>query len=264
MSDSDIKIDLSGIKMDKRCKVCKMSIWNMQLFLAVHELRIVKGASAQQVQKFVNMEISDWNKMNPSNGQEFISDTSIGGHFSKHVPAQLALNAKIKQSLNGSQFAKEYFPPGTEKALTKMGDGVDQANLDEMGKFHTLVGKVSARFEQFDKALSTEGKLDPQEISAFKALAELLGKLHKDVIQLRNQDKILQTALTSVLDTFTINATEQLMGGIEMIIEDFQKEFKTPTQAAMCKAKLQTLLATSMITSAKSALATARQSMKAG
>jgi hypothetical protein len=259
---SEIKIDLSGMKMDKRCKVCVMQIWNMQLFLEIHELRIMKGFSNQAIQKFVNTEISEWNKKNPSNGQVFLSDTSVSNHFSKHVPAHHTLNAKIKEGLMQHPFAKEPFPPGVEKALAKMEETVEQANMDELTKFYKLVNRVAERFEQMDDNIAKSGKLSMEDVASFRALAELLGKLHKDMIQLRNQDKILTTALTSVLDTFSIGATEAVLKGIDSLITEFEPQFKDPIMAKVLSSKLSSLLGTSMIASAKTALQVVRQSMK--
>jgi hypothetical protein len=258
---STTKLDLSGMKMDKRCKVCMLSVWNMQLFLRVHEMRILDGHSNQGVQKFVNNEISEWNKQNPKAGQTFISDTSLNNHFSKHVLAQHAINAQIKQGLTNTH-SKEPFPPGVEKALMKMEATVEQQNLDQLQSFYLLVQRVAKRFEQLDENISKEGKLLMEDVASFRALAELLGRFHKDLIQLRNQDKILQQALTSVLDTFSIGATEAVLKGIEFLLTEFEPHFKDPIQAQILKAKLGALLGTSMIASAKTALQVVRNQMK--
>jgi hypothetical protein len=258
-----VKIDLTGMKMDKRCKVCVMHDWNMELFLKVHELRLVDNHSNQAVQKYANTEISEFNKTaGKGKGQTFLSDSSVSNHFSKHVPAPLAINAQIKTALQGSQYGQEAFPPKAEKALKKMEATVEQQNLDELQKFSTLVDRVALRFDQLDQNIPADGVLTMEHVASFRALAELLGRMRKDMIQLRNQDKILQTALTSVLDTFSLGATEAVLKGITLLMSDYSSQFKDPHTAEVLGAKLRELLGTSMIASAKTALQAVRQQLK--
>jgi hypothetical protein len=262
-----ITVDLSGMKMAEDCKVCNMHIWNMSLFLRVHDLKIVKGWSNQAIQKVVNVEIAKHNKLpenKPKKNQVlYISDSAFQTHFANHVSAPLALNGKIKSQIVGVLANKIPFPESVEDAINNIHATAEANNLDLMQSFHKLVDKVSKRFDQVEANIAKTGKMSLDDIASFRVMADLLAKLMKDVIQLRNQDKILNDALSMVMDTFSMGALENILKSMDLLFEEYKQQFKDPAIAEELVSKLRAKLGEGMVASAKVALANVRQSMRA-
>jgi len=256
--------------MDSRCKICFMTKWNMPLFLKVHELRF-GGLSNQNIQKYLDTEISAFNTLGvqEAKGKKFVprtkvSDSAIANHFKKHVPAPLAVNAEIKHAITPYSVTASPFPPKVENTLAAMQEKVDQDNLNDFQSFHSLVERVQARFDQVDKEIQEGKKMSMEEIAAFRAMAEILGRFRKDSIQLRNQDRMLQTALSSVMDTFSINALTEILKALDTLIMEFRPSFQDPLVADKLAAKFRQTLASVMIQSAKLAVNAVREQLKTG
>jgi|SRR5579872_4052411 len=260
--------NLTDAKLDKRCKLCRMSFWNQELFLKVHELRINGGYSSQKIQAFLNHEISEFNKtVKPQDQQTFISDSALANHFKMHIPTAHQVNAQIKQAITAVH--KEPLPILAEKAIKSYHQKADAENADEFKKFTKLVDQVARRFSQLEKQIDAQNKdgkkdLTSEQIMQFKALAELLGKFRKDTIQLRNQDRILQTALTSVMDTYSINALQNLLKSLDLLLSEFRLDFKNPAKADEFASKFRSSLGEIMISAARTALESVRNQLKTG
>jgi hypothetical protein len=254
-------MDLSSMAFEHRCRVCSLSMWNMPLFLKIHSMVIVDGISKQAATKWVGKEIEEWNKNNPDQKKQTMSDAAVANHFKHHVPAPLAINAQVKKSLTLHDKGQVPFPPQVQKALESMNETVETKNLNELQKFHSLVDKVAERFEQLDKQIGSK-TLTVENVAMFRALAELLGKLRKDSMTMRNQERMLTSAVTSALDTYSIGALQGVLKSFEILFQDYRKHFVDPAVADQFAIKLRSELAHNMIASAKVALDAIRQQLK--
>lgn len=254
-------IDLTSMAFQKLCKICQLSVWSMPLFLKVHEIVILEGLSKKAACTYVNTEIVAWNKANPTDKKTSISDAAVATHFKNHVPAPLSMNGQIKNSITLHDQGQVPYPPQLEKALKNMNNSVEVQNLDEFQKYHVLVEKVSTRFDQLDKQIGTKG-LTVENVMMFRALADLLGKLRKDSMLMRNQERMLTAAVTSALDTYSIGALQGILKSMDQLFIDYKMFFTDPMMADQFMGKLREQLAQNMIASAKVALDAIRQQLK--
>ena len=268
------------MKADLRCKVCQLAKSKPELFEQLHEDRS-KGFTINQLFKWLTLEISKHNGSLTSDlaGKKLpqISDTALQNHFQKHAPVSVTVASKVNTKLQLVKPAQEPVPTNMAAVVTPLLPPADaQGELGDFQKFHDLVERVQLRMEQIDTQLNNLiGKeKEAKEVvgddvaalvsylNAFRALADLLGRLRKDAIIVRQQDTMLRKVVESVMSTYSTTAIIEMLKSFDNMIIDYKGEFKTPSKGDAFSAKFRTELARVMTDSAKMALESVKNEFK--
>jgi hypothetical protein len=201
---------------DMRCKICNLEKWNPTLYTQVHTQR-AKGFSIQVIFSWLNTEIQHWNAANPKDQKHAISDTSIQNHFAKHVPVELQTAAKVAPVL---QLVTNTQSPNSNKleALASAASVLD-ADLSDFQKYHALVETVEKRFQEINEGIDTATETETRIafLNAFRSLADLLGRLRKDAIQVRQQDNLLSKAIESAMLTYSQTSITEMLKAVDKL-----------------------------------------------
>lgn len=261
------------MKSDLRCKVCQLTKWNQELFVQFHKKR-GQGYSIKQLHNWINKEIQIWNADHALPDQkQFISDSALQNHLQKHTNTELTTQALVASKLELVKPAEQILPTNLEKEVVA---AALDAEVSDFQKFHALVEKVQLRVDQIDHQLSQLAGTTPSGkdvsnddvtalvsyLSAFRALADLLGRLRKDAILVRQQDTLLRKVVESVMTTYSTTAITELLKSVDGLILDYKAEFKNPVQVDSFSMKFRSELARVMTDSAKMALEAVKNEFK--
>jgi hypothetical protein len=255
-------LDVTQLYKDARCKVCKMSQTAQPLFLELHRRYILEGVATPTLHPWLNKEIEALNQRTApgDEGLPFVSTTGVNTHFQKHVSVAYVTQARMKRD-TGDMTRKQPMDPEVAGPLREMANQARASVLDDLQRMATLSETVERRFYDLDKSLNVDG-LSLDSAGGYAAFANGLAKIIEQVAKLRNQDKIVQAALTSCMDSFSLGALQMLMRGIDLLMNEYRPHFRDPAMADHFAYKLRELVGVAMTESAKSSLDQVRSQMK--
>jgi len=248
--------DLKMIKSDYRCKVCQLAHWDWPMFVKIHEMRILEKKSFEALRLYVWERIDKYNS-DPSNAikRDKMSDTSFTGHFKNHVPASVEAASAIQKVLGtGNQNGAD----SGNMLVTTLQYALN-ANVDDFQAFHGIAERLLARFNQLDKQFGVDKPLEGKEVQEFKGIAESAAKLYEASIKMRNQERLMATAISSCLDVYTMGALQDILKGFDEIMLDIKSAIAkggagNPGMPAIIEHRFKTILANAMTGNAKVAL----------
>jgi len=257
---------IASIKTQQNCRTCEIKDWDYTLFVKIHELRLTSGVSYQAIREYLWNEIDIYNA-NPehTNKIEKISDSAIASHFKMHVPVFKTEANKIVKALKmvvpeaQSSEDKAKLQSAFEASLAYVAD----ANVNDFQKFQTVVDRLYARFKQFDKSKGLDKNLERPDMAEFRMIGESLARMFEASIKVRNQEKLLSTAVSTCLDTYTTGSLQAILKGFDGVIENLKQHPNlSPPQIEMLEKTLRVLVSDSMKHNAKVALDQVRQVYK--
>lgn len=264
-------MDLSTLKKHSKCKVCQVSEWSMKLFLRFHELAVEERFDYLALSKWLNAEISANNSMPGSEPHELVSKAIIQRHLARHVPFEEIARTRSSTKKIAAAVALQAdpgrvtpFTPIVERKLQELAERADAMQVTELSdfhRFHHIIAQLEKRLAQLDERMDTVG-LTKETLASYHAFSELVSKLLAESIKLRQQERLLQTALTSTIDCFSINALQGILKGIEKHAVALAPRLKDPSEAALLAAELREVVAQHMTSSARAALDQLKATLK--
>ena len=254
-------MDLACLRKYTSCKVCTISEWNMDVFLQVHELALSQGYEPAAVAKWLNMEIEKSNAISAETDQhEFVTRQQVAVHFTKHVPGSESAKSRIKQAIDPKR-ADGPFDPVVGRKIQELVDNahaVGVSDLDDFRRFHSTLAKMERRFHDLDRMFENEAGTPEMPakdlVMAYKGFGDSVGRMLGESIKLRQQERLMHSAVTSTLDTFSIAALQGILKSIEKAMADLRPMMKEPSKADLIVAELREAIADSMSASARTAL----------
>jgi len=236
-----------------------MASWGWDLFVKVHVMRIEEGATIEKIRVFLWDEIALYNN-NPVNvtKRQAPSDTSLQGHFTKHVPVKYKGPSATTKDLGN-------VTPAQAMLIGLLNQSTD-AHLEDFQKYHQLATRMQERFKQIDKELPTSGKIDSKDLADYRATAETVAKLLEACIKIRNQEKLMSTAVSSCLDTYTVGALQAILKGLQLVTTDAKLKMMNghfdSHSIDQMESTIKQIVSAAMTESAKIAIDTVRQQYK--
>lgn len=255
MSD---QLDLSKCRKHKDCKVCALGDWNIPVFLKVHDLALKEHYENSALAKWLNTEIERANAVAPPSEQrEFVTKHQVTTHFSKHVPvveiAKMQV-AKATKDMSG----KQPFDPIVERKLKDLTDhaaAIGVSDLDDFQRFHNTLRRMQARFEKLDRFFDDPNFVPEKDLlMSYRAFGDSVGKMLAESIKMRQQERLLQNAITSSLDTMSLGSLQSILKHVDRAAIELRPLLDDPEKANIVIATLREGVANSLSSNVKTAL----------
>jgi len=255
-------LDLSELVFSKSCAVCQLLNWHEPFFLWMHEAVVKKGMSIPAVHRAVNDRLKLWNEKNPENQRPLLMLDTVHMHFRDHIPVTWNDLARISAGWKSEGLIRRgsgEIPEDTAARLRLLESEADRDLLSDLSRISSVVDRVYTRFEQLDKSIGDT--IEQTAIPGYTKLASLLTGGLESLIKLRNQDKLLQAALTHFADRFALTAVDLFIPDLRELGQDIISRGH-PEIAQLVAVRARDIMVRALTRSAKEAIVDARQNMK--
>jgi hypothetical protein len=202
-----------------KCKICKMSDTNPDLFRDLHSQVLEVGASLSRAMNYINSRIE--NEQIPLTK---LNNQNMGVHFSSHIAIPDRVNSELSRiaASNGPSLTSVNPTVGHEiedMVRRRVGNDVgDYLNLDQ------LRVQMMEKLEMLDTVVSMdvdgEKKIDFEALTQYTSLIKEIRSTIVDLNKIRSSKQLMNMVIKSLVEKQTFQTVRELSREYDQVKQD--------------------------------------------
>jgi hypothetical protein len=251
-----MSLDLSSCRKYTNCKVCQIANWSIPTFIQLHKLAIQDRYDHLALQKWINKEIQLHNNQAPPADQyEFVTKSQLSTHLNQHVSVLDTVKMKVDPVM--STKGVEPFDPIVGRKLQELAEQADAlgvSDLDDFQMYHATLRRMQKRFNELDRYFDVKNQVpDKDLLIAYKSFGDSVGKMLAESIKMRQQERILQSAVAAALDTMSMQSAQAILRVIDKAWQELRPHADSE-KAELVRQRLHAEVAKNISSGARTAL----------